>query len=224
MTALPQRTTVLFDLDGTLTDPYVGISRSFAHAMRELGRPLPDGYDYRPSIGPPMRIAFSLLCGDDENEITRGIAIYRERYATIGLYENAVYDGVPAMLERAAASFRLLVCTSKPYEFANRILAHFGLAGAFDAVYGAEFDGTRSNKAELMAWLLEREGLAPEAAIMIGDRSHDILAARANGVAHAAAAWGYGTPDELRAAGCTHAFAHPDDVTLAALRGLTERA
>jgi len=220
MIAGPQRTTVLFDLDGTLTDPYLGISRSFAHAMAALGRQLPDDYDYRPSIGPPMRIAFSLLCGDDEDEITRGIALYRERYTTTGLYENAVYDGVPAMLHRVGESFRLLVCTSKPHDFANRILAHFGLAHAFDAVYGAEFDGTRSNKAELMAWLLERERLAPHEAIMIGDRSHDIVAARANGVAHAAVAWGYGTPDELRAAGCTHAFAHPDDVTVAALHAL----
>ncbi len=211
---------MLFDLDGTLTDPYVGISRSFAHAMAALGRPLADDYDYRPSIGPPMRTAFSLLCGDDEDEITRGIAFYRERYATIGLYENAVYDGVEAMLRRVGASFRLLVCTSKPHAFANRILAHFGLTDAFAAVYGAEFDGTRSNKAELMAWLLEREGLAPHEAIMIGDRSHDIVAARANGVAHAAAGWGYGTAEELREAGCTHTFGNPDDVTVAALHDL----
>jgi phosphoglycolate phosphatase len=216
----PRRTTVLFDLDGTLTDPYLGISRSFAHAMTALGRPLADDYDYRPSIGPPMRIAFALLCGDDDDEITRGIALYRERYATIGLYENAVYDGVHAMLRRVGASFRLLVCTSKPHEFARRILDHFGLAAAFDAVYGAEFDGTRSNKAELMAWLLARENLAPHEAIMIGDRSHDILAARANGVAHAAVGWGYGTPHELREAGTTHTFAHPDDVTVAALHAL----
>jgi phosphoglycolate phosphatase len=211
------RSTVLFDLDGTLTDPYAGISRSFAHAMAALGRPLPDDYDYRPSIGPPMRIAFGLLCGDDEDEITRGIAFYRERYATIGLFENVVYDGVRDMLHRVGSAFRLLVCTSKPHEFANRILTHFDLAGAFDAVYGAEFDGTRSNKAELMAWLLEREHLAPRDAIMIGDRSHDIVAARTNGVAHATAGWGYGTPEEWTAAGCAHVFAQPSDVTVASI-------
>jgi phosphoglycolate phosphatase len=214
------RSTVLFDLDGTLTDPYVGISRSFAYAMAELGRPLPDDYDYRPSIGPPMRVAFGLFCGTDEDEITRGIALYRERYATIGLFENAVYDGVRDMVQRVGSAFRLLVCTSKPHAFANRILAHFDLAGAFDAVYGAEFDGTRSNKAELMAWLLERERLDPRAAIMIGDRSHDIVAARANGVAHATVGWGYGTPAEWDAAGAAHVFARPHDVTVAALHAL----
>jgi phosphoglycolate phosphatase len=213
-------TTVLLDLDGTLTDPYVGISRSFAYAMDVLGRPLPADFDYRPCIGPPIRTALARIVGDDPDLQARAIVAYRERYATIGLFENVAYDGVAAMLERLRGSFRLLVCTSKPHAFATRILERFDLAEPFAAVYGAELDGTRGDKADLMAWLLEREGIDPRDALMIGDRSYDIVAARANGVAHAGVLWGYGSPAELRDAGCTRTFAHPAEVTATALRAL----
>jgi phosphoglycolate phosphatase len=209
----PKRTTVLFDLDGTLTDPYVGIARSFAHAMTALGRPLPDDYDYTPHIGPPMQTVFASLIGTDPELLQRGIAAYRERYATIGLFENVVYPGIEAMLERLHGRFRLLVCTSKPHVFATRILERFALARFFDAVYGAELDGTRGDKGDLMAWLLAREQIAPHHAIMIGDRKYDILAAAANGTASAGVAWGHGTVGELHAAGCTHIFTHPNEIT-----------
>jgi phosphoglycolate phosphatase len=213
-------TTVLLDLDGTLTDPYLGISRSFAHAMDVLGTPLPPDFDYRPCIGPPIRDALARIVGDDPDVQSRAIVAYRERYATIGLFENVVYDGIGAMLERLRASFRLFVCTSKPHVFATRILDRFGLAEPFERVYGAELDGTRGDKAQLMAWLLEREGIDPHDALMLGDRSYDIVAARANGVAHAGVLWGYGSPAEFHAAGCTRTFAQPAEVTVVALHAI----
>jgi phosphoglycolate phosphatase len=208
---------VLFDLDGTLTDPYVGIARSFAYAMDAIGRPLPDDYDFAPCIGPPMRDAIARLVGDDIDLQSRAIVAYRERYATVGLFENVVYDGIVDMLHGLTGSFRLLLCTSKPHVFATRILERFRLARFFAATYGAELDGTRGDKSELMAWLLEREHIAPHDAIMVGDRSYDIIAAANNGVAAAGVLWGYGSPGELREAGCTRAFAHPREITFASL-------
>jgi phosphoglycolate phosphatase len=216
MTA-PPRQTILFDLDGTLTDPYVGIARSFAFAMDAIGRPLAADYNYAPCIGPPMRDAIARLVGDDSDLQARAIVAYRERYATVGLFENVVYDGIVDMLHALAGSFRLLLCTSKPHVFATRILDRFGLADFFATVYGAELDGTRGDKSELMAWLLERERIASHDAIMIGDRSYDIIAAKNNGVAAAGVLWGYGSPAELSDAGCMRTFAQPRDITVASL-------
>ncbi len=204
---------VLFDLDGTLTDPYEGISRCLRFAMERMGQPLPEHADLRPCIGPPIESVFVALCGsDDASVIAAAIGFYRERFAEVGLYENRLYDGVPAMLERLAHDRALYVCTSKPTAYAQRIVAHYGIGGYFRAVYGSELDGTRTDKAELIAWLLERARLDSAATAMVGDREHDAIGARANGVVPYGVLWGYGSADELRAAGVVEAFAAPADV------------
>lgn len=212
---------VLFDLDGTLTDPYVGIARSFDHALARLGISPADDFDYKALIGPPIRNAFDLILGPDpEGNHERPVALYRERYADVGLFENTPYDGVAAMLATLAREASLFVCTSKPTVYAQRILERFKLAHYFRSIYGCELDGTRGNKADLLAWILARESLDARESILIGDRLHDMTAAVANSVAGAGVLWGYGSEAELHAAGAMHVFATPGDITSEALHAL----
>jgi len=194
---------LFFDLDGTLTDPGVGIVRCIRHALAAFGR---DGYDdarLRRCVGPPLADSFHELLGtDDPAPVTRAIALYRERFGEVGLFENAVYAGIPELLHGLhARGSELFVVTSKPHVYARRIVRHFGLDGWFRQIYGSELDGTRVHKRELIRWVLEREALAPGEACMIGDREHDVAGARANGVPAIGVLWGYGSREELVAAG-----------------------
>jgi phosphoglycolate phosphatase len=190
---------LLFDLDGTLMDSQLGIVRCFQYALGQLGRPCPADAVLASFIGPPLRSAFAtLLAGPEPAAIERAVALYRQRLADVGLYENRVYDGVPAMLARAQMlASALYVVTSKMTLFARRGLAHFALDHAFTDVYGCEPDGRLEDKAELLAHVLATERIPAEAAIMIGDRAVDILAARANGVSSIGVLWGYGSEAEL---------------------------
>ncbi len=192
----------LFDLDGTLTDPKEGITRSIAYALERMARVSPDTDDLRFAIGPPLRASFAtLLDTDDAHEIERAMTHYRERYASIGLYENTVYPGIPETLNAMkSAGYRILLATAKPHVYARTILDHFELSAPFDGVYGCELDGTRQHKADLIAYLLEREhiNLALRPTVMIGDRVHDIDAAHANGCQAIGVTWGYGSVAELQ--------------------------
>ena len=201
--AIPQGVaTVLFDLDGTLTDPKVGIVASIRHAMAALGRPLGPDVDLDWCIGPPLIEAFARLLDADHDLAGAGVAAYRDRYGVVGLYENEVYRGIPALLDAcASAGQRLVLATSKPRVFAERILDHFDLARRFAAIHGSELDGTRVQKTDLVPWILAREKIDPASAVMVGDREHDVFGARAAGVATIGVAWGYGSPGELEAAG-----------------------
>ena len=207
----------LFDLDGTLTDPYLGIARSFRYALDALEIPLAPDYDFRAAIGPPMQGVVASLVGSNAVLQTRAIALYREYFATVGLFENQLYDGISAMLGRVGKGRALYVCTSKPRVYATRILDHFGIADAFVEVFGSELDGTRSDKRYLLAYAIDRLKIDAARAILIGDRSHDISAARANGTAAAGVAWGYGSVRELADAGARTIFEQPDAVTSIAL-------
>jgi phosphoglycolate phosphatase len=213
---------VFFDLDGTLTDPAPGIIACFQYLLRKLGTAsaLSDA-SLRRFIGPPLRAVIGELLGTAEPErIEQGVAIYRERFATEGLYENSVYPGVPAMLEELCADgLQLWIVTSKAGVYAAEIARHFGLARYLRGVYGAELTGERSVKAELIAHLLEREGIASGASVMIGDRRHDIEGATAHGLPALGVLWGYGSREELQAAG---AYALVDAVSAlpAAIRAL----
>lgn len=194
--------TVLFDLDGTLTDPKVGITTSIRHAMAELGRPLAPDVDLDWCIGPPLVDSFARLLDGDRDAAATGVAAYRARYGTVGLYENAVYPGIPALLDALVnRGRRLVLATSKPRVFAERILAHFDLTRRFAAVHGSELDGTRVHKTDLVPWILAREGIDAGTAVMVGDRRHDVLGARAAAIATIGVAWGYGSRIELDAAG-----------------------
>ena len=191
-------TSLLFDLDGTLTDNFVGISTSIRHALARLELPAPDDAMLRTCVGPPLRETFGrLLATKDSSLIERAVMHYRERYAEIGWRENTMYDGIPATLATLAADARLLLCSAKPEPFARRIVEHFGLASHFSGIYAPDLDGALDDKAALVAHLLTVERIAPAAAVMIGDRANDIRAARANGVRAVGVTWGYGTRAEL---------------------------
>jgi phosphoglycolate phosphatase len=204
----------LFDLDGTLTDPFIGISRSVQYAMEKLGRPVPAADDLRWCIGPPLKLAFAkLLDTADETAMDEGVRLYRERYATVGKFENSLIDGIPEILSTLSAQGHFLsVATSKLKTFARDIVDHFALARYFDALHGAELDGRNAMKADLVRHILETERIEPENAIMIGDREHDIQGAQANGVAAIGVLWGYGDRIELERAGARWIATRPSEL------------
>jgi phosphoglycolate phosphatase len=209
---LPLCDTLLFDLDGTLTDPRVGILESMRYALGKMGRrSLPPDEEISWCIGPPIRANFArLLQTDDSDRIEQALAFYRERFGTVGKFENEVYEGIPEALEAIlAAGYTLLVATSKPTIYSVQILERFGLACYFTAVYGSEMDGVRGAKPELIAHLLERESLSPAKCLMIGDREHDMLGAAACGMVGWGVTWGYGSAEELREAGAERLFDTP---------------
>ena len=192
---------VLFDLDGTLTDPFEGITRSIQHALEKMSARAVEAADLRWCIGPPLWDSFRVLLEtDDKAQLDEAVAHYRERYTVTGLYENSLIQGIPEVLaELTGAGVKLHVCTSKPHAYAGKIVEHFGLMPHFGKVYGSELDGTRSAKAELIAHVLSEEGLAAEETAMIGDRKHDLIGANANGVKGVGVLWGYGSREELAA-------------------------
>lgn len=207
---MPQ--TICFDLDGTLTDPKPGITNCMRYALERLGRPVPSADDLTWCIGPPLLGSFETLLGD-AGLAAEGLRLYRERFGEIGLLENAVYAGVSEMLAACReAGHRLFVATSKPAVYATRIAEHFGLSPYFEAVCGAELDGTRADKTELLHWLLTEHGIDAASATMIGDRSHDIIGAKNNGLRAIGVTYGYGSRDELTAAGATCIAGAPADL------------
>ena len=188
---------ILFDLDGTLTDPYRGIRNCIAHALDAMGAPVPERLEW--CVGPPLRESFrKLLEGHPGGDVEQAMALYRERFSERGLYENVLYPGVPEMLAiLTAAGHALFVATSKPWVYAGKIVEHFGLSRYFRRVHGAELDGTRTAKGELIRHILAREGIEARQTVMVGDREHDLIGAAANGLRALAAAWGYGSREEL---------------------------
>jgi phosphoglycolate phosphatase len=193
---------VLFDLDGTLTDPKLGITRSIQHALRKRGRPVPDADALAPMIGPPLEHSFRTRFDMTPADARQAVEDYREYFSDTGLYENTVYPGIPALLEELSSrGLRLALATSKPTVFAERILTHFELAKHFEHVVGSFLDGRRVEKAEVVADALAAlSGVSREGAALVGDREHDVAGARANGIRAIAVGWGYGTNEELAAA------------------------
>jgi phosphoglycolate phosphatase len=193
---------VFFDLDGTLIDPRVGIVGCLEYALEAVGAPIPEAASLECFIGPPLASTFGQLLGaEDRERVNRAIAAYRVRFGATGLFESRVYDGVRDMLGALRATGRSLwVVTAKPTVYAARIVEHHGLRAYFRSVYGSELDGDRTDKAALIGYVLETEGLSPRDVVMVGDRVHDVLGARANGVACVAVRWGYGSSDELTTA------------------------
>lgn len=207
---MPAYQTLLFDLDGTLTDPKPGITRAVQHALEGLGIAAPELEALTPFIGPPLLESFARYYALDGERGRRALALYREYFGERGLYENAVYAGIPALLAALRArGRRLLVATSKPTIYAERILAHFQLDGYFEQIAGSNLDGTRTAKGDVIAWALGALAPPPEqrTTVMIGDREHDIRGAQQHALDSVAAGYGYGTPEELRAAAPTHTVA-----------------
>ena len=215
--ARPGLSTILLDLDGTLVDPAPGIVGSFRHALDALGRPAEPADDLLWVIGPPIRETFAAVLGDQEG-VENGVRLYRERYGAWGLFEAAVYDGVPtALSELRANGLNLLVCTSKAAVFARRVVDHFGLSDWLSGVYGPDLDGRFDDKGDLIAHILSVEGLASDQVLMVGDRKHDVLAAARHGIPSIGVLWGYGAEEELRAAGVGTLIAHPSELPAACL-------
>ncbi|MGM9488613.1 HAD hydrolase-like protein [Ideonella sp. YS5] len=188
---------ILFDLDGTLSDPAVGIGRSINFALERHGfAPLAEG-EVSPYIGPPLDEGFRAMTGRDDDATIRSlIAAYRERYGDIGYAENTLYDGIPQALQALCdAGLPLGLCTSKRRDFACKILALFGLDGLFRFVSGGEIG---LQKWQQIATLRE-QGRVGSGAVMVGDRAVDMIAAHRNGLAAAGVLWGHGSLDELRA-------------------------
>jgi phosphoglycolate phosphatase len=206
---------VLFDLDGTLTDAAPGILACLRYALDDMGIPHPDDATMRTFLGPPLADTFGRHFGMTDPQIAQAIAAYRERYHDVGLFENAVYDGIPELLDALRGSERTLaVATSKPTYSATRILEHFGLADRFAFIGGADLEGTRHDKAAVIGHTLEelhvRHALrSGEPILMVGDREHDVHGARAHGIDTIGVLWGYGDEEELLGAGALTLCASP---------------
>lgn len=204
--------TLLFDLDGTLTDSAPGITRCIAHALEAHGLPAVDEARLRDCVGPPLHASFLELTGDAR--LVEGlVAAYRERYVDVGMFENVVYDGVEALLDGLAArGVALHVVTSKPAPYAERVLEHFDLRRRFGAVYGSSLDGALSEKPALLEAARRGLTLDPPRAAMVGDRGVDMAAARAHGMAALGVRWGYGSDDELLRAGAQRLVDEPIEI------------
>lgn len=191
---------ILLDLDGTLTDPYVGITESIRYALESLDIKVPQGLSW--CIGPPLRDSFMRLIdgceGVTDKTADEAVALYRVRFSREGLYENRVYDGIKEVLEELVKSQKnLYLATSKPWVYAEKILEHFELNGFFKKIYGSELDGTGTDKSDLIKYILNQEGLNPCECVMVGDRKYDLIGAKSNGVRAVAASWGYGSFEEI---------------------------
>jgi phosphoglycolate phosphatase len=191
---------ILIDLDGTLTDPKVGITTSARYGLEKIGHPISDEINIDWIIGPPLKASLAKILNVEADHVLAEQALmgYRERFAVKGLYENHVFEGVAETLaELKRRGYRLFVATAKPTVYAKQILEHFDLAQYFTDIYGSELNGERTNKAELIQYILEQQKLQADQCLMVGDREHDIFGARQNGIDTIAVNYGYGSQDEL---------------------------
>ncbi len=196
-----KKSTILFDLDGTLTDPMIGITKSVQYALKKYGIIEEDLWNLTKFIGPPLSHSFQKYYGFSEEEARQAVIYYREYFAPIGKFENVVYDGIPEMLALLKETgFTLAVATSKPEVFAKDILVHFELDQYFDFIGGALLNG-RTDKAEVIAYVLDTLKVEKEDVIMVGDREHDIIGAVKNQLDSVGVLYGYGDRVEHEAAG-----------------------
>ena len=206
--------TVLFDLDGTVTDPGLGITNSIMYALHKFGIEVEDRTSLYPFIGPPLKESYRKYYGFDEAKQEQGVIWYREYYKDKGIYENVLYDGMDRLLKQIKDSGRqVILATSKPEEFARRILEYFGIAGYFDFVAGAAMDDSRTKKTEVIAYALDSCGITDvSTAVMVGDREYDVLGAKAFGLDSIGVLYGYGDRLELENAGATYIAERVEDI------------
>ena len=204
-------TTLFFDLDGTVSNNFQGISRCLNFALEQLGlRQLTD-LEVMPFVGPPFRESLPRAFPGIDTEAA--LKLYRERYATTGWLENSLYDGMAQAISTLhSQGFTIALCTSKPRVFAERIIEHFDLARYFQGVHGPELDGKFDRKTDLLAHLIEHYKTAPENALMIGDRDKDVEAALHVGAHSLGVLWGFGSRQELFEAGAKYIVTRPDEL------------
>ena len=199
--------TILFDLDGTLTDSGEGIINCAALALRHFNLPVPDRETMRAFVGPPLHASF-IRFGVPEDQAEEAIRIYRSRYIPIGKFENTPYPGVAELLQKLRAQgHKLYVATSKPEQMSIEILEHFDLAKYFTLICGASLDLSRNSKDAVIAYLLEQAETDGEI-IMVGDTAFDVLGAKAHGIPTIGVSWGYGKVEDMEQAGAV-AIVHP---------------
>lgn len=223
MTSEPRYATVLFDLDGTLTDPRVGITRGVQHGLRAVGIEVDDPDTLVPYIGPPIHDGLVALHGVAPDDIEPAVTAYRAYYRTQGMFENELHLGIPELLaDLRAAGVVLALATSKPASIAADIVEHFGLGRWFSFIGGATLDGSRRAKADIIDHTLEelgRLGPAPDrrTTVIVGDREHDVHGALAAGIASIGVRWGYASSGELEAAGADRIVGSVDELRAALL-------
>ncbi len=205
---------IFFDLDGTLTDSKEGIIKCIDYALEKLGYRAPEGFNFNDCLGPPLRVSFRrLLNTNDEILVERAVAIYRERFSTVGLFENRVYPGIPELLSALSENyFKLCVVTTKPKVFADRILEHFQLTHRFVAIYGTELNGQFDNKADLIEFILKTRQLRAEETLMVGDKREDIVAGKANRTRTIGVTYGYGSLAEITDAAPDNICGSPEEI------------
>lgn len=198
--------TILFDLDGTLTDPGIGITNSFMYALEKYNIKVKDRSELYPLIGPPLPVSFSEHFGFDEQKCKEAIAYYREYYREKGLFENEVYKGIEGVLQRLQdAGCQLAVATSKPEHFAKQILEYFHLADYFTVIAGSNMDESRAEKAEVIQYCLEQLGVNDKSQVlMIGDRKYDVIGGHACDLKVMGVLFGYGNEKEFIEAGADY--------------------
>ncbi len=194
---------LFFDLDGTLTDPALGITNSFKYALKYFCREIPSYETLCTFIGPPLSDTFKNLLNFEDDKIPEAIKKYREYFAEKGLFENSVYPEIPELLSvLKQAGKKLVVATSKPEDYSVRIIEHFGLTQFFENICGSLHDTTRTTKDEVISFAIERNNISDKSKIlMIGDRKHDILGAKKVGIKSCGVLYGYGSLEELETAG-----------------------
>jgi phosphoglycolate phosphatase len=203
---------VLFDLDGTLTDPFIGITSSIQHALRQMGHEPPASEELRRYIGPPLQANFMEMLGD-EALAAQAVGFYRERYGDVGKFENELIPGITDALQTMTnAGYTLFVATSKLETYSIDIIDHFGLSPFFRRVYGSALDGSRADKGELIRHIVHTEGLDPQQTVMIGDRLHDAHGAAVNDIRAVGVLWGFGDRAELEGAGAARIAASPAEL------------
>ena len=208
----PRTTTLLFDLDGTLIDSAVGITRCVAHALEQMGEPVPDETTLRTWIGPSLRVSFAPLLKDDLR-VEQAVGHYLDRFERHGWLEREVYAGIPEAIDALhAAGHRLAVVTAKNEPHARKILATLPFADRFVEIVGATVDGSLSHKPELIAEALRRLDATPDECTMIGDRRMDMEGAAHHAMRGVGVLWGFGDAHELGAAGASALVARPADL------------
>ena len=196
---------ILFDLDGTLTDPFLGITRSVAYSLKSFGIEVDDLETLKSFIGPPLDVSFREYYHMDEAQSWKAVEKYREYFSKKGLFENKVYEGMEDFLQSLLnMDMKLYVCTSKPEVFAKEILDHFSLTPYFTGIYGATLDGSLKNKGDVIAHCIKQEQLNIQDCMMVGDRQHDIVGAHQNQIPCIGVLYGYGSLEEFQEYHCDY--------------------
>ena len=194
-----------FDLDGTLTQSGEGILNSARYALTEMGYPLPAFEILKRFIGPPLKDAFMSQYGMDEEKAEEAIRIYRRYFDEKGIFENSLYDGIAELLERMShTDKKILLCTSKPEIYSEKILEHFGIKKYFYFIAGAAMDGVRAKKPEIIAHIFDTLSLPKDECVMIGDTEYDVLGAKEFSITSIGVSYGYGTRESLENAGADY--------------------